>query len=81
MAAHDAVELVVAAHDTVKLVVAVHDAVELVVAVHDAVELVAAHDATKAAVVSQSLSLSHCVTFHFLFQPNTAVYTKIMQFK
>ncbi len=46
MAAHDAVELVVAAHDAIEVLVAVHDAVEDGVAAHSAV-----------IVVSQSLTV------------------------
>ncbi len=61
---------VVAAHDEVESVMGAHGAVEAVVASHDALEAVmTVHDAIEHGVHNNYL----CTTFHFIFQPNTAV--------
>ncbi len=70
-AAHDKVEAVGDPHDEVEAVGAAHDEVETVVVAHD--EVVAAHDAVEHGVHNNYL----CATFHFIFQPNTAVSQKM----
>ena len=82
--AHDAVDVV--AYEAFEAVVAANDkvesewlpnAVELAVAAHE--EVKATHDAIEHGVAAQDatkLLCYLCATFHFIFQPNTAVLQK-----